>query len=79
MRKQARNGRKCITIIEGLAGDLNFERINKALKKSFQCNGSVATDDQAGKIIQLSGDHRTGVRAFLMESGIADDEEIVVH
>jgi translation initiation factor 1 len=79
VRKQARNGRKCITTVEGLPTDLHFERITKALKKSLNCNGSIEDDPQAGKVIQLSGDHRTAVRSFLIESELAAAEDIVVH
>eukprot|EP01032_Pedospumella_encystans_P000365 gene365-412_t len=40
IRVQQRNGRKCITTVQGLADDLDIAKIAKALKKTFKCNGS---------------------------------------
>lgn len=56
IRVQQRNGRKCITLIEGLADDLDVKRICKAFKKNFSCNGAVTKDEEMGEVIQLSGD-----------------------
>jgi translation initiation factor 1 len=44
VRVQQRNGRKSITTVQGLANDLDLKKIAKALKKTFQCNGSVSND-----------------------------------
>ena len=56
IRVQQRNGRKCITTVQGLADDLDVKRICKAFKKNFQCNGAVTKDEEMGEVIQLSGD-----------------------
>ena len=56
VRVQQRNGRKCITTIQGLADDLDIKRICKAFKKNFSCNGAVTKDEEMGEVIQLSGD-----------------------
>jgi translation initiation factor 1 (eIF-1/SUI1) len=40
---------------------------------------SIEDDSQASKVIQLSGDHRTAVRSFLIESSETAAEDIVVH
>ena len=62
IRVQQRNGRKCITLIEGLAEDLDVKRICKAFKKNFSCNGAITKDADNGEIIQLSGDQRTNTK-----------------
>ena len=41
IRVQQRNGRKCITTVQGLNQDLDLKKILKALKKQECCNGST--------------------------------------
>jgi translation initiation factor 1 len=79
VRVQQRNGRKCITTIEGLATDLDIKRICKAFKKNFSCNGAVQKDEDVGEVIQLSGDQRTNVKDFLVDQEICLAESIVLH
>ena len=72
VRVQQRNGRKCITTIQGLADDLDIKRICKAFKKNFSCNGAVTKDEEMGEVIQLSGDQarfRARARARVRLSG----------
>lgn len=38
--------------------------------KEFACNGTLVDDEEAGKVIQLQGDQRTKISAFLVEEGI---------
>jgi translation initiation factor 1 len=79
VRVQQRNGRKCITTVAGLADDLDVKRICKAFKKNFSCNGAVQKDEDVGEVIQLSGDQRTNVKAFLVDQQICHAESIVLH
>mmetsp|Transcript_13776 Transcript_13776/g.46488 ORF Transcript_13776/g.46488 Transcript_13776/m.46488 type:complete len:111 (-) Transcript_13776:4-336(-) len=79
LRVQARNGRKSITTVQGLAEDLDVKKICKAFKKLFNCNGAVQEDDEMGKVIQLSGDQRQNVRGFLLDQEICSESQIVVH
>eukprot|EP01038_Epipyxis_sp_PR26KG_P004360 gene4360-6168_t len=79
IRMQQRNGRKCITTIQGLAEDLDVNKIARALKKTFKCNGSVTQDEEMGEIIQLSGDQRTNVRAFFVDQEVCHEDQIVIH
>lgn len=79
LRVQQRNGRKCITTVQGLADDLDIQKITRALKKCFQCNGSVTNDPELGEIIQLSGDQRTNVFEFFVEQEVCHEDEIVIH
>jgi translation initiation factor 1 len=72
IRVQQRNGRKCITSIDGLEEDLDLKRICKAMREAFSCNGNVVmkSDEETG-VIQLQGDNRKAVALFLIEEGIA--------
>mmetsp|Transcript_15463 Transcript_15463/g.31856 ORF Transcript_15463/g.31856 Transcript_15463/m.31856 type:complete len:109 (+) Transcript_15463:17-343(+) len=79
VRVQQRNGRKCITTVAGLADDLDMKRICKAFKKNFSCNGAVQKDDEAGEVIQLSGDQRTNVQTFLVDQEICLKDSIILH
>jgi translation initiation factor 1 len=81
VRVQIRNGKKCITTVQGLAEDLDLHRITRALKKSFKCNGAVVKDEKGGygDVIQLTGDHRNGIVDFLVSEEIVPKDMIVVH
>ena len=79
IRVQQRNGRKCITTVQGLADDLDIKKIAKALKKTFQCNGCVNQDPELGEILQLSGDQRTNIRDFFVDQDVCFDDQIVIH
>ena len=79
IRVQQRNGRKCITTVQGLADDLDIPKITRALKRTFQCNGSVVQDPELGEVIQLSGDQRTNVREFFVDQEVCHEDEIVLH
>ena len=76
---QQRTTRKCITIIQGLAEDLDFKKLVRHFKKMWNCNGTVITHAKWGEVIQLQGDNRKAVAKFLMEEGIASKEEIKIH
>ena len=79
IRMQQRNGRKCITTVQGLASDLDLPKIAKALKKTFKCNGSVSTDIEMGEILQLSGDQRTHIRDFFVDQEVCHEDQLVIH
>ena len=79
IRVQQRNGRKCITTIQGLADDLDIKRITRAIKKTYQCNGSVNVDEDHGEIAQFSGDQRSNCSKFLVEQEICHMDQIVIH
>jgi len=79
LRIQQRNGRKCLTIVQGLADDLDMKKILKALKKTYSTNGTVLVDKEHGEIIQLQGDQRKNVYEFLTKCNICSKEEIKTH
>nr|UXY88147.1 translation factor sui1 [Cryptomonas curvata] len=79
IRLQQRNGRKSLTTIQGLNSNLDFEKINKALKKEFCCNGCVIDDPDLGVIIQLQGDQRNNIIKFLIKEEIALGKMLKIH
>jgi translation initiation factor 1 len=82
IRVQQRNGKKCITSIQGLDEDLDQKRICKHMRRNFNCNGNVVKDEEGVEVIQLQGDQRDNARAFLLEQTVIEPHEkdrIVVH
>ena len=67
---------------QGLEPDLDLKRICKAMKRVFNCNGSIEEDKEMGEIIQLQGDQRDNARSWLLDNEIVaktDAELVVVH
>jgi translation initiation factor 1 len=58
---------------------LDLDKILRALKKTFKCNGAVVTDDELGEILQLSGDQRTNIREFFIDQEVCHEDQIVIH
>ena len=79
IRIQQRNGKKCLTLISGIAEDLDLHKIMRYLKKIYNTNGNVLSDPQYGEIIQLQGDQRKNVHDALIEWKISEKEDIRVH
>ena len=75
LRTQQRNGKKCITTVQGLDDDLDIKRIAKAMRKQFNCNGSIDEHEEYGQIIQLQGDQRDNVIEWLIEQEILTKQE----
>lgn len=79
IRLQQRNGRKSLTTIQGLDNKLDLNKLTKAFKKEFCCNGCVVENEELGEVIQLQGDQREKVKSFLAEERIASKRMIKVH
>lgn len=83
IRVQQRNGRKCITSIQGLDEDLDLKRICKAMRKMFNCNGNIAEDEEYGEVIQLQGDQRQNAKEWLVAQEVVPEHQakdrIVLH
>ncbi|QKF94237.1 translation initiation factor 1 [Fadolivirus algeromassiliense] len=83
---QKRNGRKSWTSIEGLdqltldkseaEKDVFFENIARFLKKKFNCGATIKRPEYT---IQLNGDHREGIKEFLIKENIAIESQIKLH
>jgi translation initiation factor 1 len=83
IRVQQRNGRKCITTLDGLEEDLDLKRICKAMREAFSCNGNVVQKDgEEEGVIQLQGDQRENIKQWLLDMEIIlknEVDRIVVH
>eukprot|EP00656_Telonema_subtile_P005695 TRINITY_DN125_c0_g1_i1.p1 TRINITY_DN125_c0_g1~~TRINITY_DN125_c0_g1_i1.p1 ORF type:complete len:131 (+),score=34.99 TRINITY_DN125_c0_g1_i1:132-524(+) len=79
IRIQQRNGRKSLTTCQGLLDDLDIKRILKAVKKTFNCNGTIVKDDNGGEVMQLQGDQRKNIFDFLTNEKICEPAEIKIH
>jgi translation initiation factor 1 len=83
IRVQQRNGRKCITTLDGLEEDLDLKRICKAMREEFSCNGNVVMKEgEEEGVIQLQGDQRDNIKTWLLEQEIilkSESDRIVVH
>lgn len=79
IRSQQRNGRKSLTLISGLAEDLDLKKILKVMRKMFSTNGAILKDDEVGEVIQLQGDRRVDCQNFLVKHNICGREEIKLH
>jgi translation initiation factor 1 len=80
IRVQQRNGRKCITHIQGLSQDtdIDLKKLLKSFKKSFNCNGSIQEHEDYGKVLQMSGDQRSCVKEYLQDKKIIQTK-IIIH
>ncbi|XP_053523911.1 uncharacterized protein LOC119046883 [Artibeus jamaicensis] len=79
IRTQQRNGRKTLTTVQGIADDYDKKKLVKAFKKKFACNGTVIEHPEYGEVIQLQGDQRKNICQFLVEIGLAKDDQLKVH
>lgn len=82
IRVQQRNGRKCITTLDGLEEDLDLKRICRAMRNCFSCNGTVAKQKDGSEVIQLQGDQRETIKQWLLDMEIIlknEADRIVVH
>jgi translation initiation factor 1 len=82
IRVQQRNGRKCVTTLDGLEEDLDLKRICRAMRETFSCNGNVKMIDEDTGVIQLQGDQRENVKKWLLDMEIIlknETDRIVVH
>ncbi len=78
IRAQQRNGKKSLTIVEGLTNTLDLKGILKDLKKTLATNGTIKVTE-LGPIIQLQGDQRQLVSEYLVKTEICTKDEIRIH
>ena len=79
IRVQQRNGRKCLTTVQGVNPKIDLKKVIKAFKKEFACNGTVIEDEEFGQVIQLQGDQRSNAATFLTKKGICAKDAVKVH
>ena len=80
IRVKKRNGRKCITTMEGLnvldQDPKLWEKLFRHFKKTLCCNGSVDKND---KSMLLSGDQREKIKKYLLEMNFCKETDIKIH
>ena len=79
IRIQQRNGRKCLTLVQGLPPKLDQQKVLRYFKHKFCCNGKILEDEKAGKVMQMQGDQRNNVLDFLVNEKIVTKDQIKVH
>merc|ERR1712157_108917 len=79
IRMQQRNGRKCLTTIQGINPKIDLKKVIKVFKKEFACNGTVIEDPEFGQVIQLQGAQRNSAAIFLTKQGICAKDAFKVH
>ncbi|CAE8605845.1 unnamed protein product [Polarella glacialis] len=91
IRMQQRSGRKSWTTVAGFPESVrlpksgtvlavDFDKILRALKKTFKTNGVLIKDAEHGSVIQLRGDIRKEVAEFLIEvTAIITKDKVMVH
>ncbi|XP_066109337.1 eukaryotic translation initiation factor 1-like [Saccopteryx bilineata] len=56
IRIQQRNSKKTLTIFQGTTDDYNKNKLGKALKKKFACNGTIIEQPEYREVIQEQDD-----------------------
>uniref|UniRef100_A0AAQ4R803 SUI1 domain-containing protein n=1 Tax=Gasterosteus aculeatus aculeatus TaxID=481459 RepID=A0AAQ4R803_GASAC len=62
----------------GCSASSNTDSLFLPLQK-FACNGTVIEHPEYGEVIQLQGDQRKNICQFLIEIGLAKEEQLKVH
>ena len=74
VRIKQRNGRKCITLIEGLK-NVKLQLVMQDMKNKFHCNGGITSEN----CIMLFGDQRMNSKKYLIEKSLSQETDIVIH
>lgn len=77
LRIQKRNGKKCITTLEGLSKEIATD-LAKQIRKVLATNGTVL-DTEEGFIVQVQGDKRMDLQKYLIDKKITLKEFIKIH
>jgi translation initiation factor 1 len=77
IRIKQRSAKKTITIIEGLAEDLDLKKIAKVLRRQCKVMASVITKD-GETVIQMSGDQRETVKRFLIDMHVWEEPDLPI-
>ena len=74
-----RNGRKCITTVDGLGNDKDkLKEISKALGKQMSCSGSVKKNNDGNLFLKFSGKDIKTIRNYLIDIGY-EGKDIRIH
>nr|XP_051678257.1 eukaryotic translation initiation factor 1-like [Oryctolagus cuniculus] len=78
VRIQQRTGRKTLPTVQGIVDDYDKKKLVKVFKK-YACNSTVVEHPEYGEVIQLQGNQHKNQRQFLVEIGLAKDDQLKVH
>ncbi|XP_056660530.1 eukaryotic translation initiation factor 1-like [Monodelphis domestica] len=67
------------TTAQGIIDDYGKKKLVKALKKTFSCNDTIIEHPEYGEVIHLQGDQCKNICQFLIEIGLAKDNQLKVH
>jgi translation initiation factor 1 len=68
IRMQQRNGRKCLTLVEGIQkSKVELDNIVRFMRKTFHVSAAILKSPEGADVIQLSGDQRKNVHEFLIK------------
>ncbi|XP_006881911.1 PREDICTED: eukaryotic translation initiation factor 1-like [Elephantulus edwardii] len=62
-----------------MSDDYDKKKLAKVFKKKIACNGIVIEHPEYGEVIQLHGDQCKNICQFLVETGLAKDDQLKVH
>ncbi|XP_033094590.1 eukaryotic translation initiation factor 1-like [Trachypithecus francoisi] len=62
--------------VQGIADDYDKNKPMQTFKKKFACNGTVIEHPEYGEVVQLQGDQRKNISQFLIETGMAKDNQL---
>ncbi|XP_036153295.1 eukaryotic translation initiation factor 1-like [Myotis myotis] len=79
IRIQQRNGRKTLTTVQGIADVYDKNKLVKASKKKFACNGTVIEHLEYEEVIKLQDDQCKNICQFLIETGLNKNDQMKVH
>ena len=79
IRLQQRNARSYITTVEGMNPKIDKKKILGVLKRKLNCNGTALADEKHGEILQMQGDQRKNIAAFLISENLISKEKLFIH
>ncbi len=82
IRVKQRNGRKCMTTVEGLESLIDdktekfITKLAQIFRKKFNCSATVMKPEL---VIQLQGDHRKEIKSYLVDNKLTKEGKIKIH
>lgn len=76
-----RNGKKCITTIQGLGNEINLlKSYSKDLRKTIACSCSIDSDETSGNyFLKMSGKDTEKICKYLIDNLKIKKENIKIH
>ena len=73
--------RRNFTVVQGLPTNLDRMKILRALKKTFQCGGSITSNSEfgEGELLLINGDHRQDIFDFFVKYQICSKNDFQMH